>query len=98
MKWLSLYILIAGVLFISICTAVTTMYLTTATETLILNHQAIVVEYSRLEAENAALLRRVMVLEEQVEKLQYQGDLIAAASRMSWGDAYKFMREVEIDR
>jgi cell division protein FtsB len=73
------------------------MYLCTAVETLIYNEMVDVQELGRLQARVATLEKEKENQERYIKKLQKQADLIAAASRMGWAEAYLFLKEVDIN-
>jgi hypothetical protein len=93
MKW-PFYVLLVVVLCITISTAVTTIFLTTAIENMLIEQRRFVHEYALLQVRIASSQREVARLDKEVAKQHRQLTFIAAASRMGWSDAYRYLREV----
>ena len=66
--------------------------------TLISNQSASISTDARQDAALMVLRRRIRDLEKRVAHVEKQGDLIAAASRMGWMQAYKFLKTVSLER
>lgn len=86
-------------------TAVALALLLGATAVAVVHYQQDAIESLLVAREQDAMLldviagtviqheRRILQLEEDNEKLKFQNDILVAASRMGWSQAYRFLRE-----
>lgn len=63
-----------------------------ALQTLLNTQYALVQDYAALSSDIQKLRRENLILPERVEKIEYQMDLVTAATRSGWKQAYRLVQ------
>lgn len=70
-------------------------FLTKARDLSVENDRALLKAYAELADIQAAQARKLVDQEVRIEELELQLDLVSAATRTSWADAYRVLRGLE---